>query len=101
MFPLLLVGHIALQVWAWRRVSRRLRSGAIGRLHGATRYTAWAFLPVALFISIYLALAGLEEWRQVALIGERTALLALPVLALSALGSIAFAVRCAFVRRAE
>ena len=98
MFPLLLIGQIALQVWAWRRLIRRLKSGRLTGFQGAARYAGWALLPVALFITIYLVLVGLEEWRHVALIGERTALLVVPVFALSLFGSIGFAVRCAFVR---
>jgi Kef-type K+ transport system membrane component KefB len=53
------------------------------------------------FVAIFMAMVGLEEWLNVALIEERAALLALPVLALSALGTIGFTVRCAFVRRAQ
>lgn len=101
MLPLLVISQIALQVWAWRGLIARLESGALTRFQGAAQYAGWAFLPLALFIAIYLALVGLEEWRHVALIGERTALLAVPVFALSVLGSMGFAVRCAFVRRAK
>jgi hypothetical protein len=99
MFPFLLVGQIALQVWAWRGLMGRLRGGTLTRLQAVTRYAGWAFLPVVLFVAIYLAMVGLEEWWDIALIGERTVLLAVPVCALSVVGSIGFAVRSALVRR--
>jgi hypothetical protein len=101
MFPLLLIGQIALQVWAWRRLFGRLKDGTLTRLQGAARYAGWAFLPVVLFVVIYFAMVGLEEWRHVALIEERTALLFLPVFALSAISSIGLAVRCVLVRNAR
>ena len=101
MFPLLLIGSIALQVWVWRRLIERVKDGTLTRLRGAASYSGWAFLPVVLFVIIYLAMVGLEEWWQVALIEERTALLFLPVFAVSVIGSIGFAVRCALVRNAR
>jgi hypothetical protein len=99
MFPLFLVGQLALQVWVWRRLIGRLKDGTLTRIQGAARYAGWGFLPVALFVTIYVAMVGLEEWWHIALIEERTALLTVPVLALSVVCSIGFAIRCAFVRR--
>jgi hypothetical protein len=101
MFVALLIGSIVLQAWAWRSLAGRLRGGALTRLQTAARYAGWAFLPVLLFVAVFMAMVGLEEWLKVALIEERAALLALPVVALSVLGTIGFTVRCAFVRRAQ
>jgi hypothetical protein len=44
-------------------------------------------------------MVGLEEWLNIALIGERAVLLAFPVFGMAVLGTAAFAVRCLFVRR--
>jgi hypothetical protein len=101
MYPILLIGSIALQVWTWRRLIGRVKDGTLARRRGAARYAGWAFLPVVMFVAIYLAMVGLEEWWGVALIEERTALLFLPVFALSVIGSIGFAVRCGIVRNAR
>jgi len=101
MFPLLLIGSVGLQAWAWRSLIRRLRGGTLTRLQCATRYAGLAFVPVLLFIAVLLAMVGLEEWLGLALVGERAALLALPTLGLSVLGSLGFVVRCALVRKAE
>jgi len=101
MFLAFLMGSIVLQTWAWRRLVRRLEGGTLTGLQAASRYAGWAFLPVLLFVAIFMAMVGLEEWLNVALIEERAALLALPVLAVSVLGTSGFTVRCAFVRRAQ
>lgn len=93
-----LIVSVGLQVWAWRSLIPRVRAGALTRMAGATRYASWAFLPLMLFVGTYLAMVGVEEWLHVALLEERTALLALPMLGLSTLGSAGFAVRCAFLR---
>lgn len=101
MFLLFLTGSVGLQVWAWHRLIGRVQAGALTRLQGVARYVCWAFLPVLLFVAGFLAMVGLEEWLRLALIEERAALLALPVLGLSVLGSAAFAVRSALVRSAR
>jgi hypothetical protein len=101
LFVTLLIGSIILQAWAWRSLAGRLQGDTLTRLQTASRYAGWAFLPVLLFVAAFMAMVGLEEWLKVALIEERAALLAVPVLALSVLGTIGFTVRCAFVRRAE
>lgn len=98
MFVMFLIVSIGLQAWAWRRLLRRIRANALTRIGGAARYASWAFLPLILFVVAYFAMVGVEEWLRVAVIEERTALLALPLLGLSTLGSVGFAVRCAFVR---
>jgi hypothetical protein len=94
-----LIGSVGLQVWAWRRLIRRLQGGTIARIRGASSYAAWAFLPVLLFVGGFAVMVGIEEWLQVALIEERAALWAFPVFALSVLGTLAFTIRCAFVAR--
>ncbi len=98
MLVLFLMVSVGLQIWAWRSQIQRVRVGALTKMGGALRYAGWAFLPLLLFASVYLAMVGVEEWLHVAVIEERTALLALPMLGLSTLGSVGFAVRCAFVR---
>lgn len=99
MYLVFLLGSVVLQAWAWRGLSRRVRAGALGRFQGAIRYTGWAFLPVPLLVAVFFAMVGLEELFGVALVEERGALLALPVLALSLLGSLAFWARSAFFRK--
>ena len=94
-----LIGCVALQVWAWRTVLRRLQGGTITRLQGALRYAGWAFLPVLLFVGGFAAMVGLEELTDAALIDERAALLAFPALALSVFSTVGFAIRSALVRR--
>lgn len=93
------IGSLGVQLWAWRSLTWRLQAGSITRLRSVLRYTGWALLPVVLFVAGFAAMAGIEEWLQVALIEERAALLAIPVLGLSVLGTASFAIRCAFVRR--
>lgn len=98
MFLIYLIGGVGLQVWAWRSLIKRLQGGTITRLQSASRYAGWAFLPVLLFVGGFAAMVGIEEWLQVALIEERAALMVLPMFGLSVLGTLAFTVRCAFVR---
>ena len=99
MFLVFLISSLGLQVWAWRSLIRRVQIRALTRLQGTARYAGWAFLPVLLFVGVFFAMVGLEEWLHMALIEERAALLALPVLGLSTLGSVGFVVRSAFVRK--
>ena len=98
MFLIYLIGGVGVQVWAWRSLIDRLQDGTITKLQSASRYAGWAFLPVLLFVCGFVAMVGIEEWLQVALIEERATLLALPVVGLSFLGTVAFTVRCAFWR---
>lgn len=99
MFLVFLIGSVALQAWAWRRLITHLQRGSLTKLRSAAQYAAWAFLPLLCFVAVFFAMVGLEEWLRVPLIEERTALLALPVLGLSTLGTLGFLVRCAFVER--
>jgi hypothetical protein len=101
MFLVYLIGCVAMQVWAWRSLIKRLRGGTITRLQSASRYAGWAFLPVLLFVGGFVAMVGIEEWLHVAFVEERAALLAFPVFGLSVLGTVAFTVRCAFLRRRQ
>lgn len=98
MFPLLLLGAIGLQVWTWQRLIAGLRNRALTKLQCVLRYTAWTSLPLFLLVGIFLAMIGLEELFQVALVGERSALLVFPVFGIWIVGAIAFAARCAFAR---
>jgi hypothetical protein len=68
------------------------------RLQAAARYAGWAFLPVLAFVGGVAGMVGIEELLRVAIVHERVALLAIPVLAMSILGTALFAIRCAFVR---
>lgn len=96
-----LIVSAGVQVWAWRRVVGRQRQAGLTRLQSVARYAAWAFLPLLLFIAGFFAMVALEEWLRVSLIGERWALLILPLLGLAGLGTTAFAVRCVLVRTAS
>ena len=101
MFPLLMIGALALQFWAWRRIASRLKNGPLTRSRPRRATQGGPFCRRCCCSSpIYFAMVGLEEWRHVALIDERAAFLIVPVLTLSVVGTIGFAVRCAFVRRA-
>jgi hypothetical protein len=94
MFVLFLIGCLGVQVWAWRSVGRRLQAHTITRLRAFWTYAGWAFLPVLLFVGGFAAMVGIEEWLQIAVIGERAALLAFPVFVLSVLGTAVFGIRC-------
>ena len=82
-----LIAGVGVQVWAWRSLSRRLEGRTITQLQGASRYAAWAVLPVLLFVGGCATMAGIGH----------AALLACPVFGLSVLGTMVFATRCAFV----
>lgn len=99
MLLIYLIGCVGMQVWAWRSVVRRLNGGTITRVQGASRYAAWAFLPVLLFVGGFAGMVGIEEWLRTTLVEERAALLAVPVSGLAVLGTVVFTVRCAFLRR--
>ena len=95
MFLVFLIGSVGLQVWAWRRLTMRLAGGAATKLQSVLRYAGWAFVPLLLLVLGFAAMIGIEELFNVALVGERAALLAIPVSGLSVLGTLAFVVRCA------
>ena len=97
MVPLFLVGAVVLQAWAWRRLARRVRAGRLTRLGSATRYAGWAFVPVAALVAVFFLMMGVEEWRGVALVPERGALLMIPLLALALVGSAVYALRAVFL----
>jgi hypothetical protein len=99
LFAFFVIGAIALPAWAWQRLLVRMRSGALSRGQGALRYAGWAFVPVVAFVAAFMAMVGLEEWLSVALVPERSPLLVIPVLALSVLWTLAFWIRCLFLRR--
>jgi hypothetical protein len=82
-----LIGCLGVQVWSWRSLSRRLKRGTITQLQGALRHAGWAFLPVLLFVGGCATMVGIQH----------AALLACPALGLSVLGTMVFAIRCAFV----
>ena len=98
MILIYLIGSVVMQAWAWRSLIARLQGGTITRLQSVSRFAGWAFLPVLLFVGGFAAMVGIEEWLQVALIEERAALLAFPVLGVAVLGTVAFTVRCALLR---
>lgn len=103
MLLVLLVGSLALQVWAWRTISKRIEWGGMTKLQGAARYAFWAFLPLLVFVGIFFGAVGVEEWLGVALISEPVArgtpLVALLLFTLSGLGWLGFAVRSAFLHK--
>jgi hypothetical protein len=99
MFLAFLIGSVGLQVWAWRRSTKGLAGGAATKLQIVLTYAGWAFVPLLLLVGGLAAMIGIEGLFDVALVGERTALLAIPVFGLSVLGTLAFTVRCALWRR--
>jgi len=104
MLLVVLISSVALQVWAWQRLSHRVRDGAVSRFGAVMRYSLWAFLPCLLLVGAFLAAVGLEEWLDVAIIEESPAraapLLGLVLIAVSTLGTLSFAIRCALgIRR--
>jgi hypothetical protein len=99
LFSLFVIAAIVLQAWAWQRLVTRMLSGALSRGQGALRYTGWAFVPVIVFVALFMAMVGLEEWLGLALVPERSPLLVIPVFALSVLWTLAFWGRCLFLRR--
>ncbi len=101
MFLVFFVGSVGLQIWAWRRLTMRLAGGAATRLQSVSRYAGWALVPPLLLAGGLAAMIGIEELFDIALVGERDALLAIPVLGLSVLGTLAFMVRCGLMRNAS
>jgi hypothetical protein len=99
----LLLGSIALQVWAWRSLQRRVMSGTVTKPTALLRYGGWALLPLLLFAGLFLGAIGAEELSGVAIIPEPLARIALPVAALllgiAGLGWLTFSILCALVWR--
>jgi hypothetical protein len=98
MFFIYLIGCVALQVWVWRRLMRRLRAHALTRLQCILHFSWWALLPIVVFVGGFALLVWIEELLDVALIEERSVLLGLRVIGLSVVGTFLFAVRCALAR---
>jgi hypothetical protein len=98
----LLVGALALQAWAWIRLSARVKSGHLGLGQAIARYAGWALIPVAGVGVVFFTLVGLEEWTGSALVPESVAratpLVALLLLVLFIAGSFAFVVWCVYLR---
>jgi hypothetical protein len=94
-FFFFLIGSVGLQIWAWRSLTVRLAGGTATRLQSVLRYAGWALVPLLLLVGGFAAMIGIEELFDVALVGERSGLLAIPVFGLSVLGTLAFMIRCA------
>ena len=82
MLFVLLPGSVALQVWAWRSLRKRVMAGANTKTGAVLRYGGWALVPLALFLGIYLGAVGFEELSGAAIIPESLGRTALPVAAL-------------------
>lgn len=93
-----LIGCVGLQIWSGRSLIARVRTGRITKWRAAGRYAGWSFLPVLVFVAGFAVLVGIEESFDLAIIDERTALLGLPVIGLSTVGTVAFWIVCAVVR---
>jgi len=103
MLLVLLVGSIALQIWAWRRLRGRVVAGDVTRFGGVVRYGGWAFAPLLLYVGFFFGLVGLEELSGAAIIPEPVGRATLPVAALllgvALLGSLSFSILCALFWR--
>ncbi|MDH3505279.1 MAG: hypothetical protein OEM58_12225 [Nitrospirota bacterium] len=101
MFLLILGLVVVLQVWTWTRLVRHVASGALTRLGAVGRYVMWACAPAVVFLAGFFGAVGLEEWLGLALIPEPLAraslLIGAVLLGGAGLGSLCFAVRCAFL----
>ena len=97
-----LAAVLALQAWTWHRISRRIASGQLTKLQGALRYGVWAVVPLLLFVALFFAAVGLEEWSGVAVLPESLSrvivLTAALLLGVAGLGSACFGVRCAIIK---
>jgi Kef-type K+ transport system membrane component KefB len=66
------------------------------------RYGLWAGVPLLLFVALFFAAVGLEEWLGVALLPEPlsrvTLLIAAFLLGVAGVGSACFGVRCAIIK---
>ena len=98
----LLIGTLALQAWAWMRLSARVKNGHLGMGQAIAHYAGWALIPSAGVGVVLLTLVGLEEWTGSALVSEplarATPLVALTLVALFCSGSFVFAVWCVYLR---
>ena len=103
MLLILLVASVALQIWAWRRLQKRVVSGAVTKLVALLQYAAWALTPLLLFIGLFLGAVGAEELTGAAIIPEplarATLLIAAGLLGFAALGWVSFLVLCGLVWR--
>jgi len=103
MFFLILVVVLALQAWAWHRLSGRVASGSLTRTGAGIRYALWALVPLLVYLAGFIGGVGLEEWLGIALIsepmGRATLLIVAFLLGTAGLGSLCFRIRCALIRR--
>lgn len=99
---LILVAVLALQGWAWHRLSGEVKSGALTKLQAGVRYSVWSLVPLLVFLAGFVGAVGLEEWLGIALLselmGRSTLLIAALLLAGALLGSVCFGVRCALMK---
>jgi hypothetical protein len=102
MLIVLLVGSLALQSWAWKRLAGRVSAGTLTKLQAVGRYGCWAFAPLLLVAAIVFTAVGLEAWRGVALLsepmGRAIPLVAIFLLATALIGWAGFALRCTLIR---
>jgi len=101
MFAVLVIGALALQVWVWRTLAERVRSRRLNPGKAIARYAGAALLPIAGLAIVLFSLVGLEEWLGIAVLSEpfsrATPIAALLLIAIFAIGSLAFAVWCAYL----
>jgi hypothetical protein len=102
MFLLILSLVLAHQAWTWTHLARRVTSGELTRLSASARYAMWAFVPIVVFLMGFFGAVRLEEWLGLALIPETlaraTVLIMAGLLGIAGLGSLGFAVGCAFLK---
>ncbi|MCI0424140.1 MAG: hypothetical protein L0387_02935 [Acidobacteria bacterium] len=82
-------------VYLFRRLRRGVKQQACSKLKAVTYYAGGSFLPVAVFLLLFLATVGLEELTGVAWISEFFARSLIPVGALAA--GMALAANLVFV----
>jgi hypothetical protein len=103
MLLVLLVGSVALQAWAWRRLRSRVAASEVTRLGASVRYAGWALAPLLLFVALFFGFVGLEELSGKAIISELMGRAALPVatllLGIAGLGWVCFSISCALIGR--
>jgi hypothetical protein len=101
---LFLAAVLALQAWAWVRLSAHVMAGVLTKPGATARYSLWALVPLLLFLSVLAGAVGLEEWMGLALLSESlaraTPLIAAFLLGMAGVGSLCFGVRCAFIKPA-
>jgi hypothetical protein len=98
LLPLLPLAAIVVQAWAWRRLRRRVASGATTNVAAVFRYAGWAVTPLLLFAGLFFGAVGVEELTGAAVVSEPFGRVVLPVavllLAFAVLGWVAFLIRC-------